>query len=259
MENEDDNYHFDVHSSDSSSRLGPVDDFLQLRVDDSLSGPERVQVLQDDTWSTQSVSTISGMIITFDRVEENISVSATRPSTHGANVASPSTNIGHDEEEKKFHVLTCCLWNRDKSPSRSRRVAWFRQLPLVAKIGFVILLMLFVASIVTIIILSVGVMSGMHDNNDEQNPSSTDSVDNPATSPTNLSTAIPVASFTDSPTSSPVFGAMCADDTAAAFFVNTVNRDCAWLSEHLAFQVLLCRPGHGALEFCRQTCNNCPT
>jgi hypothetical protein len=49
-ENDEDDLHFDVHSSVSSSRMEPMEDkdigFLQLRVDDSLPGPERVQVFQ---------------------------------------------------------------------------------------------------------------------------------------------------------------------------------------------------------------------
>jgi hypothetical protein len=326
-ENDEDDSHFDVHSSDSSSRMGPVEDadidFLQLRVDASLSGPERVQVFQvsikesehksnlfvdssqlprfntskeptspsvegvirqieiiqafddsqPDTRSTESLSTISGMPSLFDQVDD-IYVSATRPSTLGANITPPSANTDYNGEESRFRVLTCCLRNRGKSP----RAAWFRQLPLVAKIGVGVLVMLFVVSISTIVI-SVAVM-GNHDSNDESDPSSTGRAEISATIPTNLSTVMPVASFTDSPTSSPVsiptvsptttntnadttlpvFLAICADDTAAAFAVDTrVTRDCAWLSESLAFQVLLCRPGQGAFEFCRETCNNCPT
>jgi hypothetical protein len=387
-ENDEDDSHFDRHSSASSSRMGPMEDadidFLQLRVDDSLLGPERVQVFQvsmkelelgksnlcvdssqlarsstskeprqfeifrrsedsqliDDTLSIHSVSTISGMPSLFDPVDENIYVSATRPSTLGANVASSATIIGKDEKASRFYVLPCCFWNGDKSPSRSgemrpRRAAWFEELPLVAKIGVIVFVLLFVVSIVTIIVSVV-------DNDDEPDPSSTGSVDTSATSPTDLytatpvasltgsptsspvsiptpspttsnnlvststpvaqltdsptssplsiptplptttkklSTATPVASLTDSPTSSPVSiptapptptntnaatdvpiaGVVCVDDTVATFAVNRVTRDCAWLSESPASQVLLCRPGQGAFEVCRETCNNCPT
>jgi hypothetical protein len=99
----------------------------------------------------------------------------------------------------------------------------------------------------------------------------------PTPSPTttkNLSTATSVASLTDSPTNSPLsiptasptttktnfpLGVICVDDTVATFAVSGVTRDCAWLSESLALQVLLCKPGQGAFEVCRETCNNCPT
>jgi hypothetical protein len=326
-ENDEDASHFDVQSSVSSSQMAPMEDadidFLQLCVDDSLLGLERVQVFKvsmkelevgksnvfvdssqlarssiskesrqieifpasedsqplDDTWSIHSISTISGMPSLFDQEgDEHIPVSVTLPSSVGANLTSSSTNISQDEKESRFHVLLCCLWNGDKSPSRSgerrpRRAAWCRQLPLFAKIGVVVFVILFVVSIVTIII-------SVTDNNDEPDPSSTGSVEISATGPTNLSTAAPVAPLTDSPTSSPVsiptasptttktnvdtpspaLDDECVDDTVATFVVNGVTRrDCSWLSESLAFQVLLCRPRESAFEFCRKTCNNCPT
>jgi hypothetical protein len=307
-ENDEDDSHFDVHSSVSSSQMGPVEDadiaFLQLRVDDSLLGLERVHVCNvsmkelevgksnllvdssqlarsstskesrqieifrasedgqplDDTWSIQSISTIT----LFDQeVDEHIPVSITLPSMVGANAASSSTNVSQEERESRFHVLLCCLWNRDKSPSRSgerrpRRVAWFRQLPLFAKIGVVVFVVLLVVSIVTIAV-------SVADNNDEPDPSSTGSVEISATSPTNLSTATPVAPLMNIPTGSTPTASptttmpVCVDDTVATFDVNRVTRDCAWLSKSLALQVLLCRPGEGFFEVCRETCKNCPT
>jgi hypothetical protein len=198
-ENDEDDSHFDIHSSDSSSRMGVIDDagigFLQLRVDDSLTGSERVQVFQvsmkelelgksnicadssqlarsstsnesrqieifrtsedsqviDDTWSIHSVSTISGMPSLFDPVD------ATRPSAGGTNISSSSNCIRKNQKESRFHLLTCCFWNGDECPSKSgerrpRSAAWFRQLPLVAKVGVIVFIMLFVVSIVTIIV-----------------------------------------------------------------------------------------------------------
>jgi hypothetical protein len=149
-----------------------------------------------------------------------------------------------------------------------------------------------------------------HNRIDEPDPISSDRVEIAATSPADLYTAPPVASLTDSPTSSPIsispapptatknlwtatpvasltgsptnspvsiptappattkanadtnvliLGVICVDDTVATFAVNRVTRNCAWLSESLALQVLLCRPGKGAFEFCRETCDNCST
>lgn len=149
----------------------------------------------------------------------------------GANVTSSTTPIYQDEKELKCHVLTCCLRNFSRSEERRRRrVAISRQNWCCHAYHDIYV------SIV-IVIISVGILVGIQDTNNEPDPSDISSAEISATSPANLYTATRVASFMDSPTSSPVsissvspttlntnadtpspvLGVICDDDTAAVF------------------------------------------